>query len=222
MKRGLRVWTLAIIGGLLALLMATAWLSACGNKPIGDEHPILQAAVDAMKEVDSFHFSEFEHISYGVGGVRFSASGDFQSPNRIQKRAFLVYPVHDPRSQTSGNIIRNIAVGSASYLLDPATGKWMNIDGPGSFSSSGGISKLLQRRPIAFFESVVSSLGPDTTVDTISVDGIDLFHIRTLPNRGPPSCVRCQPPFPQLSDAAAGKTQGRLWKVPHHCKTYRE
>ncbi len=49
MKQGFRVWPLAIFGGLLALLMAAARLPTFGDKPIGDEQPNLQAAVDAMK-----------------------------------------------------------------------------------------------------------------------------------------------------------------------------
>ena len=218
------MWRLAIFGGLLALLMAAAWLPACGDKPIGDEHstgdeqpnlkaavdamkggestgnerpnlkaavdamkddeptgdehPILQAAVDAMRKVDSFHFSEFLDVSNYAGGRSFSANGDFQSPDRIQKQALFGYTSPLPHSRTFDNYIRTIDVGSASYLLDPATGKWMNIDDPKSFSPRGWIKKPLQRRPIEFFESVVSSLGPDATVDTISVDGIDLFHVQ--------------------------------------------
>ena len=49
MKQGFRVWPLAIFGGLLALLMAAAWLPTFGDELTGDEQPNLQAAVDAMK-----------------------------------------------------------------------------------------------------------------------------------------------------------------------------
>ena len=157
------------IGGVVVAGVALVSMAVtCG----GDPSLILQESVDAMREIDSFHFEEW--FSSGVDFEEldrdrsFQASGGFQSPDRIRKRArFQEYSTDDVHVQAIG-------IGDARYLTDPGTERWAHVD---TADYSTWHLQYLWRRPIEFMEGVVSLLGPDMSMDVTTVDGIDLYHI---------------------------------------------
>ena len=143
--------------------------------PTNEDAPsILQAAMEAMKEVDSFHFeASADYQGEGVGDISVLFNGEFESPDRMHKRAVFRHstPQLDPYH------VEAIGIGDASYLTDPATGKWMPAKGHHGSEALEWTLNVLQRQPTAFLESVAASLGPEATANITTVDGIDVYHI---------------------------------------------
>ena len=247
-KRGLRVWTLAIIGGLLALLMVAA--ASCSNgepqpnptleptsastststpaptptetstltptdtpmptssptarltptpettpspspvKPPStpttkeDVHSILQAAVEAMREVDSFRFVEsrsrgVSNVAAGDAEATFEARGDYQSPDRLHKRA-VFRDIHTP----TASHIQSMSFSDNRLVTDPATGEWKESE------DSGWPGEYLFGNPIDFFESVVPEFGPDAYRGITTLAGVRVHRLAyNTPDSEPRSAV---------------------------------
>ena len=189
MNRGLRVWTLTIIGGLLALLMLAAVACEDGSQPTGTSeptptptssprspagpsptpapiHPALEAAIAAMRNVDSFHFveSSSRDVPEFGGEATFEASGDYQSPDRLYRRALV---------RNFGSLgedhLQAISIGNTRYMTDPNTREWAR-------SVDSLWSTELFRNPIDFFEGAASGLGRDAYRGVSKLDGVKVHR----------------------------------------------
>ena len=132
-------------------------------------HPVLSAALKAMRAVDSFHFVESFSNNSGVCGalsgidyeVMFEAIGEYQSPDRLRRRV-IIHGVSYPTESD----IQAINIGDARYLTDPDTGEWGRpADSP--------CAPDLFANPIELFEGVAAFLGPGAYQGVIRSDGIE-------------------------------------------------
>ena len=131
------------------------------------KYPILEAAVTAMRNVESLRFVEKSKWSVtivdsdrpDVEGIE--APGEYQSPDRLHKRAVVQY-VHP----TTTRDIQAIRIGNARYVTNPDTGEWER-----SNDSLWGADELFSN-PIDFFESVVSWLGPNAYQGISTLGGV--------------------------------------------------
>ena len=118
-------------------------------------HSVLSAALEAMRDVDSFHFMEGFSKNSGVFGtlsgtdydVTFEATGEYKSPDRLHRRAVI----HGVDYPTESNL-QTISIGYTRYVTDPDTGEW------GRPADSFRDQDLFGN-PIEVFEGVVALLG---------------------------------------------------------------
>ena len=134
-------------------------------------YPILEAATAAMRNVDSFHFVQSSKRSVDVmfadrlNAEAIEATGDYQSPDRLHKRA----AVHYVDSPTTSHV-QAISIGDTRYVTNPDTGEWER-----SRESGWGEDELFSN-PIDFFEGVVSTLGPNAYQGISTFGGVKVHR----------------------------------------------
>ena len=134
-------------------------------------YPILEAAVVAMRNVDSFHFVQSSKRSVDVmfadrlNAEAIEATGDYQSPDRLHKRA----AIHYVDSPTTSHV-QAISIGDTRYVTNPDTGEWER-----SRESGRGEDELFSN-PIDFFEGVVSTLGPNAYQGISTFGGVKVHR----------------------------------------------
>ena len=122
--------------------------------PAPKRYPILEAAAVAMRNVDSFRFVQSSkrtvsiQIAYWPDAEAIEATGHYQSPDRLRKRAVIDY-VDSPTT----NHAQAISIGDMRYITNSDTGEWEQ-----STESEWGEYYLFSN-PIDFFEAVVSTFG---------------------------------------------------------------
>ena len=108
--------------------------------PVATEHLLLEASVEAMRNVDSFDFVEENSNSlWEQGGGYYRITGTYQSPNKLSKHittgrttAFASGTITPNRYGHSippvlgeTSILRTISVGDEIYVANPASGDWI-------------------------------------------------------------------------------------------------
>ena len=149
-------------------------------------YPILEAAIATMRNIDSFHFVESSKWSVAIvasdrpNAEAIEATGDYQSPDKLRKRAVIHY-VHP--STTSH--VQAISIGDTRYVTNPDTGEWER-----SRESVWGEDELFSN-PIDFFESVASELGPNAYRGISTLGGVKVHRfVYTAPDLGRTSTIQ--------------------------------
>ena len=149
-------------------------------------YPILEAAIATMRNIDSFHFVESSKWSVAIvasdrpNAEAIEATGDYQSPDKLRKRAVIHY-VHP--STTSH--VQAISIGDTRYVTNPDTGEWER-----SRESVWGEDELFSN-PIDFFESVASELGPNAYRGISTLGGVKVHRfVYTTPDLGRTSTIQ--------------------------------
>ena len=149
-------------------------------------YPILEAAIATMRNIDSFHFVESSKWSVAIvasdrpNAEAIEAIGDYQSPDKLRKRAVIHY-VHP--STTSH--VQAISIGDTRYVTNPDTGEWER-----SRESVWGEDELFSN-PIDFFESVASELGPNAYRGISTLGGVKVHRfVYTTSDLGRASAIQ--------------------------------
>ena len=138
-------------------------------------HPVLEAAVEAMKNVDSFHFEEsWEETFVENRGTTFRGSGDFQAPNRMYKRGFFPERSFGSIPGNQGNEVQSISIGNSYYLTDPVSGEWIVFDDALRSSSPQQPLDALFESPIDFFEDALAEGGSFEYEGITTLDGVQV------------------------------------------------
>ena len=95
--------------------------------------PTIEAAIEAIRQVDSYRFTE--RIEYSQKGGRFrvdageqTLDGAYKAPDKLQRMGLFTRR-HDPyspvpKSEESAVELGYISIGNMGYALEPETGEW--------------------------------------------------------------------------------------------------
>ena len=171
-----------IVVGIVFSVLVAVTMAGCGDQPPQQQfsspsaapmHPALDGAVAALRNVTSFGFVERWSSNQSDLPIEFSrsfeAAGNYESPDRLTKRAFVHQHGFWP-----GISVRSISIGDARYLTDPATEDWMLFHD--DLQLRNIFEDSLFRNPVDFFSDVLSEGGGYENQGVITLNGVSVHH----------------------------------------------
>ena len=143
----------------------TAESGGAGSSGVESPAEVLQASLDAMKGVSSFHFAVEGSITPGTGGftaaIPLTYVGDFKAPDLVRGKLTLQVAFFSVEIET-------IAIGDAVYNTNPQTGIW---------ETTPGLAGAIPSPPQLVLSGLPRLIGP-VSGERDNLDGAPVFRLR--------------------------------------------
>ncbi|UCF59665.1 MAG: LppX_LprAFG lipoprotein [Anaerolineaceae bacterium] len=130
---------------------------------------ILEVAVTAMEELESFHFEMIIDMTVVSEGITIETpitfTGDFQAPDRLQGELTM---------QMLGLTIESevIIIGEDVYIKDPESGEWEMTTEPAT--------PFTPKELIGLKKSDIANMVDLTLIGEIVLDNVPVYHLETM------------------------------------------
>ena len=156
--------------------------------------PTIEAAIEAMRQVDSYRFTERIEYSqkrgFRVDAGEQTLDGAYKAPDKLQRMGLFTRR-HDPyspvpKSEESAVELGYISIGNMGYALEPETGEWKALLRP--FYSTLLSSEIFfngrffksSDAPHELFITIASEAEALSHVGQEIIDGVTVSHLSSV------------------------------------------